>query len=201
MARPSNSETKKTELLAKAKTCFTRFGFSKTTLEDIAKEANMNKATLYHYFDNKEALFLEVMLQVATEGLQQLMQQTTAIKSPEKQLLSFFSARTDFYLQLIRLNGLTKESVLQLQANFDRIYSPEKEKEIAFVAGIVKSLVPTLNAKQLQTQTRLLFSIADALKHEGVLLGNLLENNANTTEKMRQQITAALQLIINGLLK
>jgi AcrR family transcriptional regulator len=201
MARPSKSETKKTILLAKAKTCFSRFGFSKTTLEDIAKEANMNKATLYHYFDNKEALFLEVMLQVATEGLQQLMQQTTAIKSPEKQLLSFFSARTDFYLQLIRLNGLTKESVLQLQANFDRIYSPEKEKEIAFVAGIVKSLVPTLNAKQVQTQTRLLFSIADALKHEGVLLGNLLDNDANTTEKMRQQITSALQLIINGLLK
>src|SRR5690242_16258558 len=37
-------------------TCVARFGLSKTTLDDVAREAGCSRATLYRYFDGKSAL-------------------------------------------------------------------------------------------------------------------------------------------------
>lgn len=37
-------------------TCIARFGLSKTTLDDVAREAGCSRATLYRYFDGKGAL-------------------------------------------------------------------------------------------------------------------------------------------------
>lgn len=201
MARPVKAAEKKAAVMIKATTCFTRFGYTKTTLDDIAREANMNKATLYHYFKNKEELFLQVMLQVAKAGLAELMSKTKKIKTPEKQLVYFFTERMDLYLQLVRLNSLTKESLLQLQAMFDSIYQPEKEKEIDFIAGIVKQLLQSKNVKQCKEYARMMFAIADALKHEGVFIGKLLENKTTEMESVRKQIASSIQLIINGLAK
>jgi len=36
---------------------FLRYGFEKTTMDDIAREAGVAKATLYRYWPSKEALF------------------------------------------------------------------------------------------------------------------------------------------------
>jgi AcrR family transcriptional regulator len=36
--------------------CIARFGLSKTTLDDVAREAACSRATLYRYFDGKSAL-------------------------------------------------------------------------------------------------------------------------------------------------
>ena len=36
--------------------CIARFGLSKTTLDDVAREAGCSRATLYRYFDGKSAL-------------------------------------------------------------------------------------------------------------------------------------------------
>jgi AcrR family transcriptional regulator len=201
MARPVKAAEKKAELMIKATACFTRFGYSKTTLDDIASEANMNKATLYHYFKNKEELFLQVMLQVAKTGLTELMIKTQKTKTPQRQLVYFFTERMDLYLQLVRLNSLTKESLLQLQSMFDGIYKPEKEKEIDFIAGIVKQLLKTNNSKLCTAHARMMFVIVDALKHEGVFIGKLLENSATEVESTRKQIASSIQLIINGLSK
>jgi AcrR family transcriptional regulator len=201
MARPVKATEKKQELMEKAQSCFTRFGYSKTTLDDIAREANMNKATLYHYFKNKEELFLQVMLQVAKTGLESLMVKTQQIKSAEKQLLYFFTERMDLYLQLVRLNSLTRESLLQLQAMFDSIYQPEKEKEITFVTGIIKSLLNNNSSRQNKEYARMFFSVADALKHQAVFLGKLLNNEAADRQAVKKQIAESIQLIIKGLLK
>jgi AcrR family transcriptional regulator len=40
---------------------FSKYGYSKTTMEDIAKMLGMKKNSLYYYFENKEALFREIV--------------------------------------------------------------------------------------------------------------------------------------------
>jgi AcrR family transcriptional regulator len=48
---------KKDEILDAATRCFARYGYDKTTMEDIGKLVGMNKVSLYYYFDGKEELF------------------------------------------------------------------------------------------------------------------------------------------------
>ena len=45
------------EILAAALTVFAETGFSRSRLEDVARAAGVSKATLYLYFDGKQAIF------------------------------------------------------------------------------------------------------------------------------------------------
>lgn len=48
-------------ILREARTLFTAQGFSAVSMQQIADAAAVNKATLYHHFKDKEALFVSVM--------------------------------------------------------------------------------------------------------------------------------------------
>ncbi|MCX4098461.1 TetR/AcrR family transcriptional regulator [Nocardia sp. alder85J] len=46
-------------ILTAAETCFTRFGIAKTTMEDVARAAELSRATVYRYFADRESLIVE----------------------------------------------------------------------------------------------------------------------------------------------
>ena len=48
-------------IIEAAHTCFSRFGFNKTSMEDIAREAGLSRRSVYRHFPDKPALFREVM--------------------------------------------------------------------------------------------------------------------------------------------
>lgn len=48
-------------IIKEAQKLFSRFGFIKTTVEEIARAARMGKASLYYYFSGKEEIFKEVI--------------------------------------------------------------------------------------------------------------------------------------------
>ena len=52
---------KKEKILDTATDIFRRFGIKKSTIDENAKKIRMGKSTLYHYFKNKEDIFLEVV--------------------------------------------------------------------------------------------------------------------------------------------
>ena len=60
------------EILTSAQQCFAKFGFKKTTLDDIGKMHNLNKASLYYYFKSKEELFEAVLEQELEDYLSNL---------------------------------------------------------------------------------------------------------------------------------
>jgi TetR/AcrR family transcriptional regulator len=71
--RPKNPATR-AELLQAARTAFAEKGYAGTTLTDIAVSAGLRKASLFHHFRSKEALYLE-MLSDISEELAQLVAQ------------------------------------------------------------------------------------------------------------------------------
>jgi len=48
-------------ILEAARRIFKRFGYTKTAISDIAKEAGIGKGTIYYYFKSKEDIFLELL--------------------------------------------------------------------------------------------------------------------------------------------
>lgn len=47
--------------------CFERFGVTKTSIEDIAREAGCSRATVYRHFRGKDAIVVETIRREATE--------------------------------------------------------------------------------------------------------------------------------------
>lgn len=52
------SKEKQGVILNAALQCFGRFGYEKTSMQDIAATAHISKASVFHYFGSKKALYL-----------------------------------------------------------------------------------------------------------------------------------------------
>jgi len=75
-----NKEEFKKKIIITAGQIFSRYGFKKTTMEEVAKALKMGKSSLYYYFESKEEIFEAVVLYEANVLRNEL---TTAIKSVE----------------------------------------------------------------------------------------------------------------------
>ena len=53
---------RRTKMLTAARWCFLNFGFAKTSLEDIAKRANLSRTLLYRIFEDKEQIYRAVFV-------------------------------------------------------------------------------------------------------------------------------------------
>jgi len=55
---------KKERILKSAEKLFARFGFRKTTMNEIARDVRMGKSTLYYYFKSKENVLEAVIIKI-----------------------------------------------------------------------------------------------------------------------------------------
>jgi AcrR family transcriptional regulator len=65
---------KKAQIIEAAELLFHRFGYGKTSLDDIAREAGLGKGTIYYYFESKEDIFFEVAQHHSDESYTMLRQ-------------------------------------------------------------------------------------------------------------------------------
>jgi len=57
---PNRAELRRSQIIETATRVFAGKGFSNATISDIANQANLGDATLYEYFENKEAILLGI---------------------------------------------------------------------------------------------------------------------------------------------
>ncbi len=64
-------EARPEEILEAALELFAEKGFTATRMQDVAKQAGISKGTLYNYFESKEAIFRNLVLEMITPRLEQ----------------------------------------------------------------------------------------------------------------------------------
>jgi AcrR family transcriptional regulator len=140
---------------------FNRFGFSKTTMEDIAMAIGKKKSTLYYYFRSKEEIFQAVLEKEAATFREKIINEIIVTKIPphEKlrgyillrlEFLSGFGNYYDFIMRNIESHYSTLEKVRQ---RFDK----EEEELIGQIAdegiqnGVFRLSDKTFAAKAMLT--------------------------------------------------
>lgn len=114
---PTPADTKRESILAAAQVQFSRYGFRRTSMEDIAKETGISRASLYSYFDNKEEIFrsLSVALQDdALNSAERILQDTAGAASLkeriENALLAYVGRLHEIIAESPHSNELMDES-------------------------------------------------------------------------------------------
>jgi len=80
---------KRAQILTLAKKKFERFGFNKTTVDEIAKDANISKRTLYQEFENKEKILEELfMFEALSDNVQDIVDKFNAQDIVDKRSLT-----------------------------------------------------------------------------------------------------------------
>ncbi len=67
---PADAEAARQRLIEAADACISRFGLAKTTVEDVATEAKVSRATIYRYFPNRDELVIEVLLSSLSRSME-----------------------------------------------------------------------------------------------------------------------------------
>jgi TetR/AcrR family transcriptional regulator len=108
------SQDKKTLILEAADNLFHRFGYAKTSLDDIAKEAGMGKGTIYYHFESKEDIFLSVVEQYA-EGYEKILRKSVESESNFADKLTTFISLP---IKLVYKHAPLADALKNLPANF-----------------------------------------------------------------------------------
>jgi AcrR family transcriptional regulator len=80
---------KRTQILNLAKKRFERFGFNKTTVDEIAKDSSISKRTLYQEFENKEKILEELFMFEALSVRKAILNQINKIIEPTEKLQTY----------------------------------------------------------------------------------------------------------------
>jgi AcrR family transcriptional regulator len=80
---------KRNQVLTLAKKRFERFGFNKTTVDEIARDAGISKRTLYQEFQNKEKILEELFMYEALSVRKAILNQINKIIDPAERLQAY----------------------------------------------------------------------------------------------------------------
>ena len=69
MPNKNKRDEKRDAIILGAYTQFRIYGYRKTSMEDIARELGISRASLYSYFENKDEIFRSVSLHLHEEAL------------------------------------------------------------------------------------------------------------------------------------
>ncbi|MGI4751739.1 MAG: TetR/AcrR family transcriptional regulator [Janthinobacterium lividum] len=69
-----------------ARELYRKFGYHKTSVNEIAKRAKVAKATIYKYFDSKEAILQVLLMDYIRQSVDDLIQNSAADIDEEKHL-------------------------------------------------------------------------------------------------------------------
>lgn len=121
-------QQKKLNIIKAAEKRFSRHGVTKSTLDELARDLRMGKATLYYYFESKEALYYGVLENQISEFINAIKQIfADESLSHEEKTAAYLKEKTGFPTRYSLLFALFE--------NAFRDFPVEKE------VGIIKKLI------------------------------------------------------------
>ena len=88
---------KKEYIMDIAKERFDRFGFKKTTVDEICQDARISKKTLYEYFKDKEDLFVSLFMREALASRKVVLGRLKNIDEPLEKIKKFFKFAGEYF--------------------------------------------------------------------------------------------------------
>lgn len=190
-----NKEEYREKIIASAGQIFSRYGFRKTTMDELARALKMGKSSIYYYFKSKEDIFEAVVLNEANILRNKLTTAIKSVESPTDKMKNYvfvrmksFEKLSNFYNAIFDKNLDHYDFIENIRAKYDR-------EELAILR-----LILYLGAR------RKVFNIVDseytALAIQTALKG--LEVPLFWKRKdmnIEERLPAILDVLFNGILK
>lgn len=124
--------SKNEDIIVVARALFSKYGFKRVSMDEIAKKANVTKKTIYHYFKDKRELFCYFI----NDELEKIKEKIEINESEEDSCIEKISDNLNLVLSFSEksdlLNALIKERKenTALEDDFFKVY---EDKIIAYI--------------------------------------------------------------------
>lgn len=180
---------------------FGLFGVEKTSMQEIANDLKLSKASLYYYFPDKESLYKAVVEKEQIEFLNNITKRILSIEEPGQLLLEYVHARLSYFRTLLNLSRLRLEAYSDLKPFFRDSINAFKEKEMEIVENIFKKGISSGKFSMKNTgQTASLF--LDLLKGLRISVVNdktMMIIEQEEYDQLLKKTLAFTEIFINGL--
>jgi TetR/AcrR family transcriptional regulator len=134
---PLTSDRERTILQA-ARRRFAYYGFSKVTMEEIASDVPMAKASLYYYYPTKETLLESVLAHEKDQFFAEIRIVLTKPISAGDKLKRYVRKRAELFRELVNLSALTFSKIARMNEGFARLIAELEEEEVKLVLDILR---------------------------------------------------------------
>ncbi|RKX82827.1 MAG: TetR/AcrR family transcriptional regulator [Spirochaetes bacterium] len=182
-------------ILETAGNIFMKFGFKKTTMEDIAKALHRAKSSVYYYFNSKEEIYRDIIQKERIEFNNELNKVLEKENKPENRLKIYLTTRLRLLRKMMNYYSALMDKYLENYPFINEFRKKYFSDEVEGITKILKEgaklgIYSINNFRQTATQ------ISIALKY--------LEEKAVIVDKINdieKDMDGLLNLILYGIIK
>ncbi len=131
------TQEKEKTIVNAARKRFAHYGFSKVTMDEIALDIDMGKASLYYYFPTKETLFQAVLHQEQDEFILEMERILETKLSAAAKLIEFVNKRLEFFQHFLNLGTLSFHTFLDTKSFYKKFFTDFETKELQLINKIL----------------------------------------------------------------
>lgn len=192
----SGQDTVRNSILKSARELFAKFGYRKTTMEDIAQALRKGKSSLYYYFKNKEEIF-QAVIELESELLEHRLREVVSSEySPRQKFHDYVIVRMETLRELENYQKAMRDEAYGDYHFLDNVRERSEQAEQEMLRGVMEEGVSTgeFDIKNLRLAA---IGISTALRGLELPLFRGIEN----FDDFRLQLDNILNIMFFGILK
>jgi TetR/AcrR family transcriptional regulator len=130
---------KQAVILDAARKRFAYYGFSKVTMDEIAADVGLGKASLYYYFPTKEGLFVEVIKDEKNQFLADIQVMIETKISPSDMIRQYALLRVQHFRELANLRALQFQQSAESRTTFLQLFKEFQSQEVGLLVQILEA--------------------------------------------------------------
>jgi AcrR family transcriptional regulator len=130
------SENTKETILDAAKRLFIRFGKRKTSVDEIARAAQVGKGTVYFHFKSKEEIWDTIVGQAVSRAIGRITDALEKVKSAMEKLRAYIRTRYQVFREELDILNIQQGVLDELFPEITDITKDLKTREMGFLTDI-----------------------------------------------------------------
>ncbi|HEX2968760.1 MAG TPA: TetR/AcrR family transcriptional regulator [Bacteroidales bacterium] len=194
----SKEDLLREEAISAAQKLFQRYGFNKTTMEDIARAMGRGKSTLYYYYKSKEEIFDAVIYKEIEDVFKTIRNAIEKAETAEEKLKVYFSISLKAVKKKVNLYNVVRGDIEDGATFVNKLVKKFNTYDVQTVRDIlILGLKNDEFTEQLSEDTELAaYSIVSALR--SLVLELAIAKNFPNWDK---RLTSLTLLLLRGLKK
>lgn len=134
----NSSDQVKQEIIDAAARLFARYGFNRTSIDDVALAARIGKGSVHLHFASKEELFAEVVRRMSERTWDALAVDVKSARYPAGKVRAFVDAKLRTVAKLAEEHGVQEEAVLEFLPAARAYRGTHEVREHAYLADVLR---------------------------------------------------------------
>ena len=193
----------KSSIISVARQIFSRFGFKKTTMDEIAQASAKGKSSIYYYFSSKEDIFQAVVEKEASMLKRELLEAIEPISDPQEKLKIYVLVRMRTFKKLANYYAAIKSEYLSHLDFVENVRKKYDLEEITMVENILKAGAEN---NEFNIDNTRLAAVAIVTAMKGLEIPLFWEDDQEQDEEVKEQdmekrLDDLINILFYGLVK